>query len=216
MRYLLIISFIGITFGGIRAQDGTGTDPAVDKGFLKEGKWDFTLGTSFAHTRGFGLGATLYAAPFYTLPLNDRWSLHGGLVASHTAGFPRPGGVGYPAGMEGSGYGPDAYSTLSVFGAASYRLNDRLVLHGSGVKTLAAYPESPPLLMNPLTPAAMDHLSVGATYQLGRNITIGASFRMENRRGYHGLDRHYGSPFHSAPFHTAPLRSTPFGSPYYW
>mgnify|MGYP006305854613 FL=1 len=211
MKYLLIISFIMFAFSGIRAQDGAGTDPAGNEGLLKRGTWDFSLGTSFTHVKGFGSGATLYAAPFYTLPLNDRWSLHGGVVASHTTGFPRQGGVGYPAGVEGFGNGTGSHSTFSLFGAASYRLNDRLVLHGSGVKTLAVYPEGPPLLMNPLTPAAMDHLSVGATYQLGRNITIGASFRMENRRGYHGLDRYYGSPFHTAPFH-----SSPFGSPYSW
>ena len=98
---------------------------APEKG-MQAGSWNMSVGTSFSYMKGYGSGMGFYAAPAYTLPLNNRWSLHGGLVASHFTGFATPG--------TGELQNPGTYSSLALFAAASYQINERLVIHGSGVK----------------------------------------------------------------------------------
>jgi long-subunit fatty acid transport protein len=129
-----------------------------------------------------------YTAPSYTLALNDRWSLHGGLIASNYQG------MNYTS--AGENLFPGNVSSLSVFVAGSYRMSDRLVLHGAGVKQLISAP------ITHFTPYPMDDLSLGATYRIGDNLTVGASVHMRNVNGYS-----------SSPFGT-PI-GIPFGTPYF-
>jgi hypothetical protein len=161
----------------------TSLDEAEVPGLEKErkGTWNFSVGTSFSYMKGYGSGMGFYAAPTYTMPLNDKWSLHGGVIASQYQSFNST----MPGGMPGEYFMPSSYTSLSLFAAASYRMNDRLVLHGAGMKRLASAPASP------FTPYPMDNLSLGATYKLGDNITIGASINMSNSRYGH---RYYGNP----------------------
>jgi hypothetical protein len=153
------------------------------------GHWNFSVGTSYSYMKGFGSVMNFYAAPVYTLPLNDRWSVHGGLMASRNQGLNYT-----PA---GENLMPGAYSSLSLFAAASYRMNDRLILQGAGVKQLLSAP------VTPFTPYPVDQLSFGATYKLGDNIYIGASIHMNQQKGYF-ISPYYPSPY-GAPF------PTPFG-----
>jgi len=153
------------------------------------GNWNMMVGTSFSYMKGYGSGMNLYAAPMYTLPLNNRWSLHGGVLASSFTGLNMNGPI------ENTGLGGSAVS-LSAFAAASFRMNDRLVLHGAGVKQLISAPYSP------LSPQVADNFSIGATYRLGNNVTIGASVHMTNGPYYYGSPASpslLGSPMHS-PF----------------
>jgi len=152
------------------------------------GHWNFSVGTSYSYLKGYGSGMMFYTAPSYTLSLNDRWSVHGGLVASRYQGL-------NPS-MAGEILLPDSFSSLALFASATYRMNDRLVLHGTGIKQLVSAP------VTPFTPYPLDDLSFGATYKLGNNLTIGASVHMNNWNGY-------SSPYHASPF------SSPFSSPYH-
>lgn len=163
-------------------EEGPNQEPA------KQGHWDFSVGTSFSYMKGYGSGMLFYTAPSYTLALNDRWSLHGGLIASNYQGMNYT-----PA---GENLFPGNVSSLSVFVAGSYRMSDRLVLHGAGVKQLISAP------ITPFTPYPMDDLSLGATYRIGDNLTVGASVHMRNVNGYS-----------SSPFGT-PI-GIPFGTPYF-
>jgi len=164
-------------------------EEALQKGSEQEetkpGHWNFSVGTSYSYMKGYGSGMMFYTAPTYTLALNDRWSLHGGVIASYYQGlnFNQPEEDLWPA----------SFSSLSVFAAASYRMTDRLILHGAGVKQLITTPVSP------YTPYPMGDLSLGATYKIGDNMTIGASVHMRNSSGY------YNSPFGSTLF------PSPFG-----
>lgn len=158
---------------------------------VKKGQWNFSVGTSYSYMKGYGSGMMLYTAPTYTLSLNDRWSLHGGLIASRYQGMNNI--------LAGENSLPNAYSSLALFAAASYRASDKLIFHGSGVKQLMSVPVSP------FTPYPIDDLSFGATYKLGDNFTIGASVHMNNRRGYYP-----SSPWNSTPF------VSPFPSPIGW
>jgi len=156
-------------------------DPAQTRGNL-----GLSVGTSYSYSSGFGSGMLFYAAPTYTLPLTDRLAFHGGFIATHYQGFTAP--------VYGEFYSPLQFSSLAVFAAASYRMNDRLVLHGTGVKQLISAPSTP------FTPYPMDHFSVGATYRLGNNISVGATIHINN-----------GGPYPGTPFNS-------YGAvpPYFW
>lgn len=157
---------------------------------VKKGHWNFSVGTSFSYMSGYGSGMMLYTAPTYTLSLNPRWSLHGGMIASHYQG------MNYT--LAGENMLPSSFSGLALFAAASYRASDRLILHGTGVKQLITAP------VTPFTPYPIDELSFGATYKLSNNFTIGASVHMNQGSGY------YHSPWNSHPF------ASPFPSPIGW
>jgi hypothetical protein len=162
----------------------------------KPGHWNFSVGTSYSYMKGYGSGMMFYTAPTYTLSLNQRWSLHGGVVAS------RYQGLNYT--QQGEMLMPDAFNSLAVFVAGSYRMNERLILHGTAIKQLVSAPVSP------FTPYPVDNLSLGATYKLGDNITIGASINMNNYSGYRmGYPAgsysapsfgNFGNPFYPSPF----------------
>jgi len=158
----------------------------------KPGHWNFSVGTSYSYMKGYGSGMMFYTAPAYTLALNNRWSLHGGLMAS------RYQGLNYT--QRGELAMPGYFNSLAVFAAASYRMNERLILHGTGIKQLVSAP------VTPFTPYPMDNLSLGATYKLGENITIGASINMRNYSGYQmGYPitpsyMNFGNPFYPSPF----------------
>lgn len=159
----------------------------------KTGSWDLSVGTSYSYMKGYGSGMMFYAAPSYSLPLNNRWTLHAGMIASQYTGMGSlPGGEFTTQ---------NAFSSLALYAAASYRMSERLVLHGTGVKYMLTAP------VTPFTPYAMDNLSLGATYQLGNNITIGATIHMNNGRG-----------FYSTPFNGHTFQSPFYGpqSPFMW
>lgn len=150
------------------------------------GSWNLSVGTSFSYSKGFGSGMMYYAAPMYTIPLNNRWALHGGMIASHSVGLNNT--------FTGETLLPNSFSSMALFVAASYQMNDRLILHGAGVKQLVTTPASP------FTPYPIDNLSLGATYKLGNNFTIGATIHMNNGGGYY----------------SAPYNRTSFQSPFFW
>jgi len=154
-------------------------EASPEKDELK-GHWNMSVGTSFSYMKGYGSGMGFYAAPMYTLPLNKRWSLHGGLLASNFSGLSSP--------MPGSEFqSSKRFNSLAVYAAASYRMTDKLILHGSGLKNLASYP------ITPLAPGLMDNVTMGATYKLGNNISIGASIHINQGHGYYQMP--YSSPF---------------------
>jgi hypothetical protein len=159
----------------------------------RKGQLNMSVGTSFSYMQNYGSFMGFQAVPTYTLPLNQRWSLHAGVIASTYYGLgptPDDGFMGYPVA------GNSRMTNLSVFAAASYKASDKLTLYGSGVKSLMSYP-MPPLMGYP-----SDRLSFGANYRLGDNVTIGASMHFRQRGGYHST-----SPFNS---------TSPFYSPFGW
>ncbi|MDF1574038.1 MAG: hypothetical protein P1P86_02460 [Bacteroidales bacterium] len=153
----------------------------------KFGHWDFSVGSTYAYMKGYGSGMMLYTAPGYTLSLNQRWSLHGGLIASHYQG------INYS--QPGEALLPGTFNSLAVFAEASYRMSERLLLHGAGIKQLVRAP------LTPFAPYPMEYLSLGATYKIGNNLTIGASVHMRNTNPYQGFRTSpFGSPFYPSPF----------------
>jgi hypothetical protein len=148
--------------------------------------WNLSVGTSYSYMKGFGSGMMFYAAPTYTISLNNRWAVHGGMIATRYQGL--------NSNFSGETSFPNSFSSIALFTAASYQMSDRLVFHGTGVKQLISAP------VTPFMPYPVDNLSLGASYRLGNNITIGASIHLNNGQGY------YSTPFYG----------TMFRSPHYW
>ncbi len=157
----------------------------------KPGHWNFSVGTSYSYMKGYGSGMSFYTAPSYTLALSDRWALHGGVVASYYQG------LNYMP--MGENVLPGSFSSLAVFISASYRMSDRLILHGTGTKQLLAGPGTT------VMGYPMDDLSLGATYRIGDNLTIGASVHMRNGNGYNSFNGYHNTPFGN------PMFPSPFG-----
>lgn len=206
MRRLIFIAIVLFSFTSLMAQSAEEEmirlkqeansvvleEPEVEQAEREEtklGHWNFSVGTSYAYMKGYGSAMMFFTAPTYTLALNDRWALHGGVMASYYQGLNyRP---------MGESLLPATFSSLAVFVSASYRMSDRLVLHGTGTKQLLAAPGTT------VMGYPMDDLSLGATFRIGDNMTIGASVHMMNGHGYNGYNGYNG-------YHT-----TPFGSPFY-
>ncbi len=208
MQRLIIISIVLFSFTSLMAQsaeeemirlkqeaDGLAVEAPVElqSDQEKPGHWNFSVGTSYAYMKGYGSAMMFHTAPTYTLALNERWALHGGVMASYYQG------LNYMP--MGESLLPASFSSLAVFVSASYRMSDRLILHGTGTKQLLAAPGT--LVMG----YPMDNLSLGATFRIGDNITIGASVQMRNGNEYNGYNSYnglhlppFGSPFHPSPF----------------
>jgi len=156
----------------------------------KPGHWNFSVGTSYSYMKGYGSAMGFYTAPTYTLALNDRWSLHGGVMLSYYQGlnYTQPGENVFPA----------SFSSMAIFAAASYRMSDRLVLHGTGTKQLLAAPGTT------VMGYPVDDFSFGATYRIGDSFTIGASVHMKNSKGYNGYNGYQTMPF-ASPFYPSPF-----------
>jgi hypothetical protein len=161
------------------------------------GQFNMSVGTSYTYSKAYGSGMGFYAAPMYTLPLTDRWSVHGGFVASNYSGLSNtmPGGEFQST---------NSFNSLAVFAAASYKMSERLILHGSGLKNLTSYP------LSPMAPGLVDNLSLGAIYKLGDNISIGASVSFNQGYAYPQSPSFGGSPFGGSPF------GGPYSSPFGW
>jgi hypothetical protein len=120
--------------------------------------------------------------------------MHGGMIISNHI----------PNLLNGTEYNPglSGYPDMSVFVAASYRVTEKLTLHGSGVKSLEMISVDDHIPFN-----NFHDLSVGATYNFG-NFSIGASF--------HRTDPSYfRSPYGAGDFHRSPFGVGIFGSPFF-
>ncbi|MDA3821055.1 MAG: hypothetical protein PF450_00380 [Bacteroidales bacterium] len=146
-----------------------------------------TVGTSYSFAPGYGSAMNMYAAPHANFSASDRLSFQGGFLASYTAPMTSysDSEIGYSQG----------FSNMSVFVAASYRVTENLIIHGTGVKSLMVFPGD---LEN--TNYNFDDLSIGATYNFG-NFSIGASFHRPQRS-------FVGNPFG--------FGNSMYGSPLYW
>ncbi|MCF8225157.1 MAG: hypothetical protein K9J30_04685 [Bacteroidales bacterium] len=124
--------------------------------------YNTVLGTSIGFAPSMGSMMQYYASPRGTYSINNRVGLHGGFFVSHSVSH-----AGY---FSNEAPETSGLSTFSTYVSASYRLTDRLVVHGTGVKGIVTTPwiEDRPYVN-------FHDLSIGATYDFG-NFSIGASF----------------------------------------
>lgn len=121
----------------------------------------FVAGTVFMSYPEIMPFTTLYAAPGISYQMTPGLELHGGIMAVSTSVFPFAEELRFRE--------PHASVNLSMYLAASYRLNDYVMLHGSGTRHIYTGPRS-----SLMRSRSFDDISLGASFTIG-NITIGAS-----------------------------------------
>ncbi len=146
--------------------------------------WNVMMGSNFNYSSAFGSSTGIFVAPMVSIPLNNRLSLRGGVVASHTNL--------YSMGMSEALVPFQNFNELSVFGSASYMLSENVEVYGTATRRLKELPVVP----YPFMPSSPNSFTIGTNWRIGNNISIGASFTK--------TDRYF--PF----YNTSPI--TPHGS----
>lgn len=156
--------------------------------------WSFStsVGTSYTYFPRFGSVMNMYTAPQLNYAATDRLAFHAGVMVGRT--MPVTGIINEESPLNAG------MTNMSTYVAASYRLTENLVVHGSGTRSLALVPVN-----GELQSIQFNDLSIGATYNFG-NFSIGATIHRSD------------APFYSAPFSSSPFGSgSPmYGTPMYW
>jgi len=133
-------------------------NPALKKKSLQ---LHYNLGSSFTFIPRFGSVTGFYVSPYIRYPVSPKLSVDAGLVAGQ---FYTEGKFFNPENVKNN-----SFSALSVYGSASYRLNQRLTLYGAGIKQL---PGTFPLYHLPA-----NSFTLGSTLDFG-SFSIGAEVQM--------------------------------------
>jgi len=130
------------------------------------------MGTGISVSPGIGSYSWLYAAPDVSIPLNQRLSVHGGMLLSSA----------YPALVtrDQNLTGVHSYTSLALFTAASYRVDENFTLYGAGMKSVLSFDSGGELL-----DTGSSAFSFGASYRIGKNVTIGASVVVSDGNRYY-------------------------------
>lgn len=169
--------------------DSNGSGSDIPAEMQRSGPWSFstTIGTSFSFFPRFGAAMNMYTAPQMNFAATDRLAFHAGVLVGRT--LPVTGVLNEESPLN------SGMTNMSTYVAASYRLTENLVVHGSGTRSLALVP-----LNGELQSMQFNDLSIGATYKFG-NFSIGASIHRSD------------SPFYSSPFGGS---NPMYGSPLFW
>lgn len=160
---------------------------------IKRMQYHTTVGTSFFFSPSFASGNSTYIAPELTYSLNSKWSLFGGMRFSYTQL------MGQDFSEESSAFNTRSFPGLSVYGGASYQLNEKLSFYGSGIRHMNNfYPNNPTGVVN----ESWSSYSFGSVLHLGKNVSIGASIHISEGNPY-------ASPYRRNGF------TDPY-SPFYW
>jgi hypothetical protein len=117
---------------------------------------NYSVGSSFMVIPHFGTITGFTVSPSISIPLSQKWSVEGGIIA----------GRYYPAyrnfNPEGDMNG--AFNALSVYGSASYHISSQLTLYGTGIKQLTG--------TSPFYTLPKSSYAIGSTYKFS-NFSIG-------------------------------------------
>lgn len=147
----------------------------------------YSIGSSFLVVPHLGNVTGFTISPYLSIPLSPKWSVDGGIIA----------GRYYPSfknfNPEGEIYG--GFNELSIYGSASYHLNSKLTLYGTGIKQLAG--------TSPFYSIPKSSYTFGSTYNFG-SFSIGVALQMskwDNTRSPFPINGSQGfySPFEPRP-----------------
>lgn len=170
-KFILIFVF-SLTSFGLKAQEpgNTGSERSLVSKQLQRLKWEMNLGTSFTYLQGYGGGMNYFAAPGFTMPLDERWAVHGGIITG-VSRFPAITNSESET-FAGSGF-------TSIYGSVSYRLSNNVIVYGTGIKNINRFG-----MPNPYAFPSYDEFSIGSSIRLGDNITVGASLHFRDSGSY--------------------------------
>ena len=147
----------------------------------------YSVGSTFIAVPHSGSFIGFTATPELSIPLSPKLSVDGGIIAGRY--YSNPGNI-YPEGTVNG-----AFSTLSVYGSASYHFNSQLTLYGAGIRQLAG-----PSQYNLLPKSSY---TIGSTYNFG-SFSIGVAVHMSN----------WNSNFSPFPVNGSQGLYSPFGQRY--
>jgi hypothetical protein len=124
--------------------------------------WNGSVGLSYMFSRNFGSVSALNGSYGFSRPINSKFSFGAGVLV--TSYFPATGFINHTE----SDF--QNLSGLSIYGTGSYKLNERLVLYGTGIKHLVEFGAD-----NPFFSYNFNEISFGTSLKLSNTISIGAS-----------------------------------------
>jgi hypothetical protein len=135
---------------------------------IKRPQLHYSVGSSFTFIPRYGSITGFNASTYLSYPLTPKLSVEGGFIAGHF----------YPSlknSLGESGFN-NSFCTFSVYGSASYQLNKRLTVYGTGIKQLAG--------LMPLYNMPTSSFSIGSTLNFG-TFSIGAEIQMSDWNNYY-------------------------------
>jgi hypothetical protein len=135
-------------------------------------------GSNFMFMPGFGNGMNFYVNPSVTMPVTKKLFVEGGIVASSSM---MPGR--FPFQPEN---GNRNFNNLTIYGSTMYQLSPRLMIYGSGVKSIVSRELPMPDFYRP-----GNSFTLGSSFKLSSNITIGAAVHVSDYNYFY-------NPFRSA------------------
>jgi hypothetical protein len=146
---------------------------------------NYSVGSNYTFIPRYGSITGFNASTFVSYPVTSKMSVQGGLIA----------GMYYPVmknSFTESGIN-NSCNTLSLFGSASYQLNKRLTVYGTGIRQLAGSVSMYNMPTN--------SFSIGSTLNFG-TFSIGAEIQMSDWNNYYSPSPFGGinSPFSSYPW----------------
>jgi hypothetical protein len=144
----------------------------------------YSVGSSFMFIPRVGTIAGVTMSPVLSIPLSQKWSVDGGIIAGRYTAY----GNFNPEGVR-----TRQFNQLSVFGSASYHVNSQLTLYGAGIKQLTS---SSPFLL------PKSSYIIGSNYKFG-SISVGVSVEMSK----------WDNSLSPLPFNDSRGFYSPFGYP---
>ena len=121
----------------------------------------YSVGSSFLIVPHVGTMTGFTVSPVLSVPLSPKWSVDGGIIAGRFYPVLKNVSPGEPVN--------NSFSELSVFGSASYHVNQQLTLYGTGFRQLTNF--------SPVSLIPKSSYVIGSSYNFG-NFSIGLSIRM--------------------------------------
>jgi hypothetical protein len=151
----------------------------------------YSLGSSFMFIPRVGSIAGVTISPVLSIPLSQKWSVDGGIIAGRYSAFGNFSQEGVRTGQ---------FNQLSVFGSASYHVNSQLTLYGAGIKQLTS---SSPFML------PKSSYIIGSNYKFG-SFSVGVSVEMSKWNNLNPMPFNDSPGFYS-PFEQRQGTFFPFG-----
>jgi len=135
---------------------------------IKKPELHYSVGSNLTFIPRYGSVTGVNVSTFLTYPLNPKLAVSGGLIAGRYFSTIKSGLLETPS--------INAFNSLSVFGTAVYKVNQKFSIYGTGIKTLS----NDVFLYN----LPKNSYSFGSTIDFG-NFSFGAEIRVSDQNQFY-------------------------------
>ena len=143
----------------------------------------YNIASSFIYIPRYGSVTGLTFSPCLSYPISPKISIEAGLIAGRYYFTLKN--------LSREAVNNNSFNALSIYGSATYYLNERLSVFGTGIKQLAG---SMPLFNSPTS-----SFTFGSTFNFG-NFSIGAAIQRSDWNNYYSPNRYGGNPDYFSSF----------------